>query len=73
MEKEAELFVNGARKAGLPDCVPASKLTEMPNSAPRQILRAAARRDIGVISRSGTSWPCIGQVCFGDTVSAMGH
>ena len=31
VEKEAELFVNGARKAGLPDCVPASKLTEMPN------------------------------------------
>jgi hypothetical protein len=30
-EKEAELFVNGARKAGLPDCVPADKLTEMPN------------------------------------------
>jgi TolB-like protein/Tfp pilus assembly protein PilF len=30
-EKEAELFVNGARKAGVPDCVPADKLTEMPN------------------------------------------
>ena len=30
-EKEAELFVNGARKAGLPDCVPADKLREMPN------------------------------------------
>jgi tetratricopeptide (TPR) repeat protein len=30
-EKEAELFVNGARKAGLPDCVPADKLKEMPN------------------------------------------
>jgi tetratricopeptide (TPR) repeat protein len=30
-EKEAELFVNGARKAGLPDCVPPDKLTEMPN------------------------------------------
>ncbi len=30
-EKEAELFVNGARMAGLPDCVPADKLKEMPN------------------------------------------
>jgi Putative Zn-dependent protease, contains TPR repeats len=30
-EKESELFVNGARKAGVPDCVPADKLTEMPN------------------------------------------
>ena len=30
-EKEAELFVNGARKAGVPDCVHADKLTEMPN------------------------------------------
>jgi tetratricopeptide (TPR) repeat protein len=30
-EKEAELFVNGARKAGLPDCMPPDKLTEMPN------------------------------------------
>ena len=30
-EKEGELFVNGARKAGLPDCVPADKLKDMPN------------------------------------------
>ena len=30
-EKEAEFFLNGARKAGVPDCVPADKLTEMPN------------------------------------------
>lgn len=30
-EKEAELFVNGARKAGIPDCVPADKLKDMPN------------------------------------------
>jgi TolB-like protein/Tfp pilus assembly protein PilF len=30
-EKEAELFVIGARKAGLPDCVPADKLKDMPN------------------------------------------
>jgi TolB-like protein len=30
-EKEAQLFVNGARKAGLPDCVPADKLKDMPN------------------------------------------
>lgn len=30
-EKEAELFVNGARKAGLPDCVPVDKLKDMPN------------------------------------------
>src|SRR5262249_53793449 len=30
-EKEAELFVNGALKAGLPACVPADKLTDMPN------------------------------------------
>ena len=30
-EKEAELLVNGARKAGLPDCVPADKLKDMPN------------------------------------------
>jgi hypothetical protein len=25
------LFVSGARKAGLPDCVPADKLKDMPN------------------------------------------
>jgi hypothetical protein len=30
-EKEAELFVDGARKAGLSDCVPADKLKDMPN------------------------------------------
>ena len=30
-EKEAELFVNGARKARLSDCVPADKLKDMPN------------------------------------------
>ena len=30
-EKEAELVVDGARKAGLSDCVPADKLKEMPN------------------------------------------
>jgi TolB-like protein len=30
-EKEAELFVNGARRAGLPDCVPADQLQDMPN------------------------------------------
>ena len=30
-DKEAELFVNGARKAGLPDCVPADTLKDMPN------------------------------------------
>ena len=30
-EKEAEFFVDGARKAGLPACVPADKLKDMPN------------------------------------------
>ena len=30
-EKEAELVVDGARKAGLPDCVAADKLKDMPN------------------------------------------
>jgi tetratricopeptide (TPR) repeat protein len=30
-ETESELFVNGARKAGLSDCVPADKLKDMPN------------------------------------------
>ena len=30
-EKQAELFVDGARKAGLPACVPADKLRDMPN------------------------------------------
>ena len=30
-DKEAELSVNGARKAVLPDCVPADKLKDMPN------------------------------------------
>ena len=29
-EKEAELFVNGARKAGLSACIPADKLKELP-------------------------------------------
>jgi TolB-like protein len=30
-EKQAELFVDGARRAGLPACVPADKLKDMPN------------------------------------------
>ena len=30
-EKEAELFVDGARKAGLPACVPTDKLKDLPN------------------------------------------
>ena len=30
-ETEAELLINGARKAGLPDCVPADKFKDMPN------------------------------------------
>jgi len=30
-EKEAELFVNGARKAGLPACISAERLEAMPN------------------------------------------
>ena len=30
-EKEAELFVDGARMAGLSDCVPADKLKDTPN------------------------------------------
>ena len=30
-KKQAELFVDGARKAGLPACVPADKLKDMPN------------------------------------------
>jgi hypothetical protein len=32
-DKEAELFVNGARKAGVPACVPADKLKDMPNES----------------------------------------
>ena len=72
MEKEAELFVNGARKAGLPDCVPASKLTEMPNLLCVKSCELKRPRHWGN-HWIGPSWPCIGQVCFGDTVSAMGH
>ena len=30
-EREAELFISGARKAGLPACVSTDKLKEMPN------------------------------------------
>ena len=30
-DNEAELFVNGARKSGIPDCVPADKLKDIPN------------------------------------------
>ena len=30
-DKQGELFVNGARMAGLPACVPADKLKDMPN------------------------------------------
>jgi hypothetical protein len=30
-DREAELFVGGARKAGLLACVPADKLADMPN------------------------------------------
>jgi TolB-like protein len=30
-DKEGELFINGARMAGLSDCVPAHKLKDMPN------------------------------------------
>ena len=29
--RKLELFVNGARKARLPDCVPADNLKDMPN------------------------------------------
>ena len=47
-EKEAELFVNGARKAGLPACVPADKLKRNAQSDPRQVLRPATRQDIWV-------------------------
>ena len=47
-EKEAELFVNGARKAGLLDCVPADKLENMSNLDPRQVLRPATRQDVWV-------------------------
>ena len=28
-EKQAELFLDGARKAGLPDCIPGDKLKDM--------------------------------------------
>ena len=48
-EKEAELFVNGARKAGLPDCVPADKLKGDAQSDPRQVLRPATRQGNWVI------------------------
>jgi hypothetical protein len=30
-QKQAELFVDGARRAGLPACVPTDKLKDMPN------------------------------------------
>lgn len=30
-EKEADTFISGARKAGLPDCVPSDKLKDFPN------------------------------------------
>lgn len=30
-EKEADAFISGARKAGLPDCVPSDKLKDLPN------------------------------------------
>ncbi|MDQ8700752.1 hypothetical protein [Hyphomicrobium sp. LHD-15] len=30
-DKEADVFVSGARKAGLPDCVPSDKLKDLPN------------------------------------------
>jgi len=33
-DKEGELFVNGARMAGLSDCMPADKLKDMPNLIP---------------------------------------
>lgn len=33
-EKQAELFVDGARKAGLPACVPSDKMKDMPNLIP---------------------------------------
>ena len=35
-EKEAELFVDGARKAGLPACVPADKLMSRVKSCDQQ-------------------------------------
>ena len=30
-EREAEVFINGATKAGLSDCVPSDRIKEMPN------------------------------------------
>ena len=54
-EKEAELFIDGARKAGLPACVLADKLKDMPNLSRVKscdqhrpntwLLRPALRRD----------------------------
>ena len=32
-KKQAELFADGARKAGLPACVPTDKLKDMPNKS----------------------------------------
>ena len=46
-EKQAELFVDGARKAGLPACVPADKLKDMdaPNLTRVKLPRSATRQD----------------------------
>jgi len=52
-DKEAELFVDGARKAGTTNCVAADKLKDMPNLIHASILRqaapkAASKHEIGL-------------------------
>ena len=59
-EKEAELFVNGALKAGLPACVPADKLTDMgsvkgrPNSTMSAPAFGSASSTFSEVSGSGS-------------------
>ena len=47
-EKEAELFVDGARRAGLSDCVHRRQAQGHAQSDPRQVLRPATRQDVWV-------------------------
>ena len=51
-EKESELFVNGARKAGLPACIPADKLKDM--------VALVTGGDSGIGRAVAIAWVCSG-------------
>ncbi len=56
-EKQAELFVNGARKAGLPACVPADKLKDMDATNLSRVKSCDEERAKGVLEAEAKPGP----------------